>query len=433
MRMVDIIAQKRNGDKLTEEEIQFFIENYMSDKIPDYQVASLMMAIYFQGMDEEETANLTKYMVQSGDEIDLSKVQGHKVDKHSTGGVGDKMTFIVGPLVAAAGIPVAKMSGRGLGHTGGTIDKLESIPGFDVELSNEQFIKNVNKYKLAVVGQTGNLAPADKKLYALRDVTATVNSIPLIASSIMSKKIASGADSIVLDVKTGSGAFMKSLEDSKKLAKEMVKIGKELNRNTIAVISDMNQPLGYEIGNANEVKEAIEVLQGKNIEDLRELGIELAAHMTVLGGVYSTYAEATERLEQLIQNGKAFEAFRNFIKAQNGDVSVIDDVSKLPTSKFHIEVLATTSGYVHAMDAEAIGTAAMHLGAGRATKDDKINHGVGITLHKKIGDYVAMDEPLVTLHADTESLNQVIDIIRKAFTINEKKVDKNKMIYDVIK
>ncbi|KAB8138388.1 pyrimidine-nucleoside phosphorylase [Gracilibacillus oryzae] len=433
MRMVDVIAKKRNGLKLSETEIKYFVEQYMTGDIPDYQASALMMAIYFQGMDQEETATLTKSMVDSGDTIDLSKINGHKVDKHSTGGVGDKTTFIVGPLVAAAGIPVAKMSGRGLGHTGGTIDKLESIPGFKVELTKEQFIENVNNHKLSVVGQTGNLAPADKKLYALRDVTATVNAIPLIASSIMSKKIASGADSIVLDVKTGSGAFMKTLADSRKLAQEMVTIGNQLDRRTVAVISDMNQPLGYEIGNANEVKEAVRVLQGEPVEDLRELALELAAHMTILAGVYPDYDKAMEQLERLIDEGHALQAFKDFIKAQNGDISVIENLEKLPTSFYHIDVKTTLNGYVHEMNAETIGVAAMHLGAGRATKEDKINHGVGITLHKKIGDMVKENDILATLHADTQNVDNVIELIQQSYQIGEKQVKKNKMIYDVIK
>ncbi|GAE91300.1 pyrimidine-nucleoside phosphorylase [Gracilibacillus boraciitolerans JCM 21714] len=358
------------------------------------------------------------------------------MDKHSTGGVGDKTTFIVGPLVAAAGLPVAKMSGRGLGHTGGgTIDKLESIPGFRVELSNQQFIDNVNTYKLAVVGQTGNLAPADKKLYALRDVTATVDSLPLIASSIMSKKIASGADSIILDVKTGSGAFMKTLENSKKLAEEMVTIGKQLNRNTIAVISDMNQPLGFEIGNASEVKEAVEILQGKRIDDLRELAIELAAHMTIVaGGVYSDYVEATSSLNELIDNGgEALKCFKNFVKAQNGDVSVIEDLTKLPTSQYKIPVKAEQQGYIHEMEADQIGIAAMHLGAGRATKEDKINHGVGITLKKKIGDFVNAGDTIAILNSDQQQVDEIASIVKDAYTIKEEKANKRKMIYEVIK
>ncbi|RCW64855.1 pyrimidine-nucleoside phosphorylase [Saliterribacillus persicus] len=433
MRMVDIIAKKRNNEELTKEEIEFFIKDYMSEKIPDYQVSALMMAIYYQGMTSSETAILTQAMVESGDQIDLSSIKGHKVDKHSTGGVGDKTTFIVAPLVAAAGIPVAKMSGRGLGHTGGTIDKLEAIPGFRVELTNDEFLSTVNEHKLAVVGQTGNLAPADKKLYALRDVTATVDSIPLIASSIMSKKIASGADSIVLDVKTGSGAFMKTLEDSKALAHEMVSIGNNLGRNTVAVISDMNQPLGYEIGNANEIKEAVEVLQGKKVNDLRTLGLELSAHMTILAGIYSTYEEAIKALEELIDNGSALEAFKGFIKAQGGDISVIDDLSKLPQANFEIEVKAKSTGFVHEIDAESVGVAAMYLGAGRATKDDQINHSVGITLTKKIGDKVEDGEVIAILHADKEDVTDVVDKMLQAYTIEDKQAVPNKMIYEVIR
>ncbi|UOQ85929.1 pyrimidine-nucleoside phosphorylase [Gracilibacillus salinarum] len=433
MRMVDIIARKRNGGDLSEAEINYFITHYMNEEIPDYQVSALMMAIYYKGMSGKETALLTKAMVESGDTIDLSPIKGHKVDKHSTGGVGDKTTFIVGPLVAAAGIPVAKMSGRGLGHTGGTIDKLEAIPGFKVELTNQQFIDNVNKYKLAVVGQTGNLAPADKKLYALRDVTATVDSIPLIASSIMSKKIASGADGIVLDVKTGSGAFMKSLEDSKRLAKEMVTIGNQLGRNTVAVISDMNQPLGYEIGNANEVKEAIEVLQGKRVDDLRELAIELAAHMTLIAGIYRNYKEATDALATLLDNGKAYDAFYQFIKAQSGDTSYIEDLSKLSSATYQVEVKADEEGYIHEMEADEIGLAAMHLGAGRAKKEDKINHGVGITLKKKIADQVKKGDTLAILHSDRDDVDDVAGMVKQAYMIKTEKIHQRKMIYEVIK
>ncbi|GAB2574026.1 pyrimidine-nucleoside phosphorylase [Gracilibacillus alcaliphilus] len=433
MRMVDIIEQKRNGGILTDQEIAYFIGGYLDDQIPDYQVSALLMAIYYKGMSQEEIANLTKHMVASGDTIDLSSIKGHKVDKHSTGGVGDKTTFIVGPLVGAAGVPVAKMSGRGLGHTGGTIDKLESISGFRVELTNQEFVDTVNKHKLAVVGQTGNLAPADKKLYALRDVTATVDSIPLIASSIMSKKIASGADSIVLDVKTGSGAFMKSLEDSKRLAEAMVTIGNQLNKQTVAVISDMNQPLGFEIGNANEVKEAVQVLQGEKIDDLRELAIELAAHMTVLAGIYEDYETAVQALEEKLDNGEALACFRDFIEAQGGEASFIDNFDLLPQSAYKIAVKATATGYIHEMAAEKIGLAAMHLGAGRATKDDQINHAVGITLKKKIGDQVEKGDTLAILHSEKDQADQVIDIVRSAYTIQPDKTKPRQMIYEVVK
>lgn len=433
MRMVDVIHNKRNGQALTDEEIQFFVEGYTKGDIPDYQASAFMMAIYFQGMNPRETAVLTKAMVDSGETIDLSGIQGHKVDKHSTGGVGDKVTFIVGPLVASAGVPVAKMSGRGLGHTGGTLDKLEAIDGLQIEMSKEKFIDNVNKYKLAVAGQTGNLAPADKKLYALRDVTATVEAIPLIAGSIMSKKLASGADSIVLDVKTGSGAFMKTLEDSEALAKEMVAIGNNLGRKTVAIISDMNQPLGFEVGNANEIKEAVDILQGAKVDDLRDLSLEIASHMTVLAGAFSDYDEARTTLEANLENGQAFEAFRQFIIAQGGDVSMIDDTTKLPQAKFHVDVTADEEGFVAEIDAESIGTAAMYLGAGRATKEDEINHAVGITLKKKIGDTVQKGDVLVTLHADSESAENSMEKVKQAYRFSPEKVDRPTLIHKVIR
>ncbi len=433
MRMVDIIYKKRNGNELTEAEIQFFIEGYTKGVIPDYQASALMMAIYFQGMLPCETALLTKAMVDSGESIDLSAIEGYKVDKHSTGGVGDKVTLIVGPLVASAGVPVAKMSGRGLGHTGGTLDKLESIDGFNIEMTEEQFIGNVNKHKLAVTGQTGNLAPADKKLYALRDVTATVESIPLIAGSIMSKKLASGADSIVLDVKTGSGAFMKTLEDSEALAKEMVDIGNNLGKKTVAVISDMNQPLGFEVGNANEIKEAVAILQGAKVKDLRSLSLEIATHMTVLAGAYSDYDEAYAALAQNLENGKAFEVFRQFVIAQGGNIAMIDDLNKLPQAAHHIHVTSDKEGYVTEIDAESIGTAAMYLGAGRATKEDRVNHAVGITLNKKIGDIVKKGDVLVTLHADTATPDNSIQKVKEAYCFKEGHVERPTLIYKVIR
>ncbi|WP_138416843.1 pyrimidine-nucleoside phosphorylase [Aquibacillus sediminis] len=433
MRMVDVITNKRNGKVLTEEEIKFFIQGYTNGSIPDYQAAALLMAIYYKGMTEKETAVLTQTMVDSGETIDLSPITGHKVDKHSTGGVGDKTTFIVGPLVASVGVPVAKMSGRGLGHTGGTIDKLESIEGLNIEMTKQQFIDHVNEIKLAVAGQTGNLAPADKKLYALRDVTATVDSIPLIAGSIMSKKLASGADSIVLDVKTGSGAFMKSLQDSEALAQEMVNIGNHLGRNTIAVISDMNQPLGFEVGNANEVKEAVDVLQGKDIKDLRDLSLELSSQMALLAGIFDTYEEAYESLAENLDNGKAFEVFRSFVEAQGGNVDMIDDLSKLPQAAHDITVEAEAPGYIEGIDAESIGIAAMYLGAGRATKDDQINHGVGITLNKKIGDKIESGEALVTLHSDQQNPVDSIEKVKQAFTISSEQPHVPKLIYKVVK
>ncbi|WP_181350003.1 pyrimidine-nucleoside phosphorylase [Thalassobacillus sp. CUG 92003] len=433
MRMVDIIQQKRNGHVLTQEEIEFFVAGYTRGDIPDYQASALMMAIYFQGMDEQEIATLTQAMVDSGETIDLSSIKGHKVDKHSTGGVGDKTSFVVAPLVASVGIPVAKMSGRGLGHTGGTLDKLESVSGFDIEMSKADFVDRVNTNKLAIAGQTGNLAPADKKLYSLRDVTATVDSIPLIAGSIMSKKLASGADSIVLDVKTGSGAFMKTLEESEALAREMVRIGNNLGRNTVAVISDMNQPLGFEVGNANEIKEAVAVLKGERIHDLRRLSLELAAHMAVVAEVFSSYEEAYDQLAENLDNGKAFEAFRTFIAAQGGNVEMIDDLNKLPSSQYHVDVKSPKGGYVAAIDAESIGVAAMYLGAGRATKDDAINHGVGISLQKKIGDEVSEGETLAVLHAEDAHPQDSIDRVLSAYVIEDDQPDPITLIHKVIK
>lgn len=433
MRMVDIILKKRNGEPLTKEEINFFIQGYTAGSIPDYQASALAMAIYYQGMNTREVSDLTMAMVHSGETIDLSPINGIKVDKHSTGGVGDKISFIVAPLVAAVGVPVAKMSGRGLGHTGGTIDKLESIEGFNVELTRERFIENVNKFKLAIVGQSGNLTPADKKLYALRDVTATVDSIPLIASSIMSKKIASGAGAIVLDVKTGSGAFMKSLDGARELARTMVNIGTSLNRKTVAIISDMNQPLGYEIGNANEVKEAIAVLRGEKIRDLREVAVTISAYMAVFGGVYSDFETAYHALEDVLDSGAAIETLKRFVQAQGGNAQVVDHPEKLPLAQRHIEVRAAEDGYISGITAEPVGIAAMLLGAGRKTKDDVIDHSVGITLKKKIGDRVASGDVLAVLHSNKEDTKESESILRNAISISKEPVSTVPMIYDVIK
>jgi pyrimidine-nucleoside phosphorylase len=411
MRMVDIIEKKREGLELTKEEIRFFVEGYTEGTIPDYQVSSLLMAIYFQDMTDAERAELTMAMVESGDQIDLSGIEGVKVDKHSTGGVGDTTTLPLAAMVAAVGVPVAKMSGRGLGHTGGTIDKMEAIEGFHVELSNDDFVKQVNEIGMAVIGQSGNLTPADKKLYALRDVTATVSSIPLIASSIMSKKIAAGADAIVLDVKTGDGAFMKTVEDSKKLAQAMVKIGNAVGRNTMAIISDMSQPLGYAIGNALEVQEAIDTLKGNGPEDLNELCYTLGAQMVVLGGKAATIEEARKMLEEVIANGAALEVLKKFIAAQGGNPAVVDEPSLLPQAKFISEVVAKEDGYVAKIEAEDIGTAAMILGAGRATKESEIDLAVGLVLRKKVGDFVKAGESLVTVHANTENIDAVVEKI----------------------
>ncbi|MDO6451088.1 MULTISPECIES: pyrimidine-nucleoside phosphorylase [Oceanobacillus] len=432
MRMYDIIEKKRNGGELTKEEITFFIDGYTNGEIPDYQISALLMAIYFQDMTEVERASLTMAMVESGDQIDLSAIEGIKVDKHSTGGVGDTTTLILAPLVASLGVPLAKMSGRGLGHTGGTIDKLEAVPGFHVEITNEAFIDLVNKNKVAVIGQSGNLTPADKKLYSLRDVTATVNSIPLIASSIMSKKIASGADGIVLDVKTGAGAFMKDLEDAKELAHAMVSIGNKVSRNTMAVISDMSQPLGYAIGNALEVKEAIDTLQGKGPEDLTELCLTLGSQMVVLAKKAKNIDEARQLLQEALTNGKAFDKFKQFLESQGGNAEVADNPELLPQAKFKIDLPAKSAGKVAAIIADELGTAAMMLGAGRATKESEIDLSVGIVLHKKIGDSVTEGESLLTIHSNQENVDQVIEKLYESITITTEHIEAPTLIYQSI-
>ncbi len=430
--MVDLIEKKRDGKELSSEEIQFIIKGYTDGSIPDYQISALTMAIFFQGMTESERADLTMSMVESGDKIDLSKIEGIKVDKHSTGGVGDTTTLVLGPLVAAVGVPVAKMSGRGLGHTGGTIDKLEAVEGFHVEIENEEFIKLVNQNKIAVIGQSGNLTPADKKLYALRDVTATVDSIPLIASSIMSKKIAAGADAIVLDVKTGAGAFMKTLDDSRELAKAMVRIGNNVGRKTMAVISDMSQPLGFAIGNALEVKEAIDTLKGEGPEDLTELCLVLGSHMVVLAEKAETPAQAREMLEQAIKDGSALEAMKTFLSSQGGDASVVDDPSRLPQAKFVYELEAKEDGYVSEIVADAVGTAAMVLGAGRATKESEIDLAVGLMLRKKIGDTVSKGESLATIYSNFENVEEVKERLYSSIKITASKVDAPVLVHEEI-
>lgn len=417
MRMIDIIEKKRDGKSLSKEEIEFFIKGYTEGDIPDYQASSLAMAIFFQDMNEEERAALTMAMVNSGDVIDLSKINGIKVDKHSTGGVGDTTTLVLAPLVAAVGVPVAKMSGRGLGHTGGTIDKLESIDGFHVEISEADFIKIVNEDQVAVIGQTGNLTPADKKLYALRDVTGTVNSIPLIASSIMSKKIAAGADAIVLDVKTGNGAFMKTLEDAEALAHAMVSIGNNVGRNTMAIISDMSQPLGRAIGNALELKEAIDTLNGQGPEDLTELVLTLGSQMVVLAERANTLEEARQLLNEAIENGSALDKFKTFLENQGGDASVVDSPELLPTAEYQIDYKAKSSGVVSELIANEIGVASMMLGAGRQTKDDDIDLSVGIVLNKKVGDKVNVGESLLTIHSNRENVDDVIKKLDESIEI----------------
>ncbi|EME73788.1 pyrimidine-nucleoside phosphorylase [Bacillus sonorensis] len=431
MRMVDIITKKQSGKELSTEEINFFINGYTDGSIPDYQASALAMAIYFQDMTDRERADLTMAMVNSGETIDLSAIEGIKVDKHSTGGVGDTTTLVLAPLVASLGVPVAKMSGRGLGHTGGTIDKLEAIEGFHVELSKDEFVDLVNRDKVAVVGQSGNLTPADKKLYALRDVTGTVNSIPLIASSIMSKKIAAGADAIVLDVKTGAGAFMKTDEDAVNLAKAMVRIGNNVGRQTMAVISDMSQPLGYAIGNALEVKEAIDTLKGEGPEDLTELVLTLGSQMVVLAKKAETLDEAREKLTDVMKNGKALQKFKDFLQNQGGDSSVADNPEKLPQAAYKIDVPAKEAGVVSEIVADQIGVAAMLLGAGRATKEDKIDLAVGIMLRKKVGDAVEKGEPLVTLYANRENVDDVITKVYDNIQIAEK-AEAPKLVHTVI-
>lgn len=432
MRMVDLIAKKRDHIELTTEEIEWMIRNYTDKVIPDYQMSAFLMAVVFNGMTPAERLALTQAMVGSGEVVDLSAIEGIKVDKHSTGGVGDKTSLILGPLVASMGVPVAKMSGRGLGHTGGTLDKLESISGMTIELDMERFIEQVNEIKLAIIGQTGNLAPADKYLYALRDVTATVESIPLIASSIMSKKIAAGADAIVLDVKFGAGAFMKTLEDAKQLAQAMVEIGRDAHRQTVAFLTDMNQPLGLAIGNALEVKEAIETLKGHGPKDLEELVLQLASQMVVLAKKAPDVETAYEQLKEKLHSGEAFNKFKEFVQAQGGDVAQIENPDLLPKAGSIIPVKASQSGYVHQIDALSIGLAAMKLGAGRATKDDMIDMAVGVVLDKKVGDSVGEGDVLAYIHANRVDNEEAIAYIQKAYCICKDPVCPPTLIYDVI-
>ncbi len=431
MRMVDIISKKRDGHELTTAEIYFFIEEYTAGNIPDYQVSALLMAIYFEDMTDNECADMTMAMVKSGETIDLSAIHGIKVDKHSTGGVGDTTTLVLAPLVAALGVPVAKMSGRGLGHTGGTIDKLEAVDGFHVEITKDAFTRLVNRDKVAVIGQSGNLTPADKKLYALRDVTGTVDSIPLIASSIMSKKIAAGADAICLDVKTGAGAFMKTDEDAENLARAMVRIGNNVGRNTMAVISDMSQPLGYAIGNALEVKEAIDTLKGEGPKDLTELVLVLGSQMVVLANQAESLEEARQKLLAVMENGQALQKFKQFLKNQGGDASVVDSPEKLPQARYKIEVSAKTSGFVSEIVADEIGIAAMILGAGRATKEDEIDLAAGLMLRKKVGDAVQAGESLVTIFSNKENVTDVIEKIYANIHISEK-AEAPKLVHKII-
>ncbi|MBU3129125.1 pyrimidine-nucleoside phosphorylase [Clostridium tagluense] len=433
MRMYDLIMKKRDGGELTTEEIDFFIGGYTDGTIPDYQVSALLMAIYFQKMNKRETADLTMAMVNSGETIDLSAIEGVKVDKHSTGGVGDTTTLILGPIVAAAGVPVAKMSGRGLGHTGGTIDKLEAFEGFSVAMSIEKFMQNVNGVKIAIGGQTADLAPADKKLYALRDVTATVDNMSLIAGSIMSKKIASGADAIVLDIKTGSGAFMKNEDDAFELAREMVDIGNNVGRNTIGVITDMDQPLGFAVGNALEVKEAIDTLKGEGPEDLTELCLTLGAHMLVLGKKAKDADEARKILKDIIKSGKGLQKLRELVVAQGGNPAYVDDTSLFPVPAIVEEVISNVEGYVKAIKADDIGRAALVLGAGRETKESIIDLAVGIVLHKKIGDFIKKGEAIATIYANDAQKQKIsVKMVLDAYEIVQEEIKAKALIKGIV-
>ena len=432
MRMYDIIYKKRMGNELTYEEIKFAVNGYVNGEIPDYQMSALLMAICFQGMKDSETFNLTELMMKSGDIVDLSSIDGITVDKHSTGGVGDKTTLIVAPIVASLGAKVAKMSGRGLGFTGGTVDKLESIPGYRTSLSPTEFLDNVRKCGVAVTGQSGNLAPADKKLYALRDVTATVDSIPLIASSIMSKKLASGADTIVLDVKTGNGAFMKTLDGSYALARAMVDIGKSFNKNMRALITDMRAPLGMNVGNSLEVKEAVEVLSGKGDPDLYEICIALSA--SIISAAFKLeYTEAESRCKNAISNGSALSKMKEWVSMQGGDVTYIDNPEKLYTSPIKVDYLSKTEGYVSEINAESVGIGSILLGAGRKTKDDIIDLGAGIVLKSKIGQYVKKGQALATMCTSNKDLvSQCEKMLDNAFLITDIKPQPAKLIHAII-
>lgn len=434
MRMYDLIIKKRNGEALSEEEIMYMIAEYTADRIPDYQMSAMMMAIYFQGMSAEETVSLTMAMAHSGEMLDLSAISGIKVDKHSTGGVGDKTSIALTPMVAACGVKIAKMSGRGLGHTGGTIDKLESFEGFTTGISTEHFMKQVNEIGISIMGQTMNIAPADKKLYALRDVTATVDNMSLIASSIMSKKLAAGADAIVLDVKTGSGAFMKKEEDAFALAKEMVTLGNMAGRHTIAVVSDMDQPLGYAVGNALEVEEAIATLRGEGPEDFTKLCMTLGTYMLIAGGVADNEDVAGQMLSDVIKNGSALSKLADFVAAQGGNAKAVYDTSLLPKASITEEILSEKAGYVKKIDCDEIGICSLILGGGRETKESVIDLAVGMVLHKKVGDFVQAGESLATIHAnERDKLEVAKERFLKAYHFDERQPEKLPFIKGVIR
>jgi pyrimidine-nucleoside phosphorylase len=429
MRMIDIIHKKKHGKELLEEEIKFFINGYVNNTIPDYQVSALLMAIWFNGMNENETYHLTKAMVESGEQIDLSDLGNIIADKHSTGGIGDKITLIISPILASLGVPIAKMSGRGLGFTGGTIDKLESIEGFNTNLTIEKFKENVKKYGIAIAGQTGNLVPADKKLYALRDVTETVDSIPLIASSIMSKKIASGANIIVLDVKVGSGAFMKDLESAELLAKTMISIGEKFNRKVAVILSNMDQPLGSTVGNKIELQEAVKLLKdNEGEEDLVKLSTEITAYLYYLSGKANSIEEANKSVSEAIASKKAYDKFLELIEVQGGNASSIDNLNV----KHKIDIISETEGYVKFINSEDVGIASMMLGAGRATKEDKIDHEVGIELHIKVGDKISKGDKLFTIYSNKNSVDEVKQKLVNSIEYSTEKVEKPNVIHKVI-
>lgn len=433
MRMYDIISKKRDGHELSTEEINMFITGYTKGEIPDYQASALLMAIFLQKMSIRETVDLTLAMMHSGEVMDLSGISGIKVDKHSTGGVGDTTTLILGPMVAACGVPVAKMSGRGLGHTGGTIDKLESISGFHVELSKEDFIEQVNGVGLAVIGQSKNIAPADKKLYALRDVTATVDNISLIAASIMSKKLAAGSDAIVLDVKCGSGAFVKTIDGAIELASEMVNIGNNMDRQTMAVITDMDQPLGLAIGNALEVKEAIDTLNGKGPKDLEELCIKLASYMVYLGKAADSIESAEHLVRERLADGTAFKKLQEFVVAQGGDIQQLIDPSRLPSCSIVHDVLADEDGYLSRIQSDEVGISGMILGAGREDMASELDFGAGLLLHKKIGDQVKKGEVLATFHTNkADKLKDAEARFRNALSFSKDPVDAPPLLFAVV-
>lgn len=431
MRMVDIIHKKRQSEELSKEEITFFLDGLVNGAIPDYQASALLMAIYFNGMTNEEQTNLTLGMIESGDHLDLSVIPGIKVDKHSTGGVGDKVSLPLAALVASAGIPIPMISGRGLGHTGGTLDKLEAIPGYRVEISEEDFIQQVSEEKLAIIGATANIAPADKKIYALRDVTDTVDSIPLIASSIMSKKIASGTDALVLDIKTGTGAFMKTIDQATALAEALVAIGKQAGLKCMAVISDMNQPLGNKIGNSLEIEESIDLLKGKGPKDLEELTLEIAAYMLIFGEKASTKEEAKTILKENIANGSALERFKAMIIAQGGDGNVIDDYTIMPQATYQIPYPAKSSGKISKMTADEIGVASMLLGGGRQKAEDKLDYAVGIELYKKVGDSVNEGDDILMIYSNREDVTDVINLLDQSIEIGSS-AEEYQMIYKTI-